>query len=106
MRLIKITLHLERNESQSPLDSVLPDARVPLPVPGTLIVVGTFMGPTSFAPTMTFLELTLPDEPCSPALAHWFHEKVKDRVSRILVNGVSTEANPHAIELALNAGAA
>ncbi len=106
MRLIKIRLHLEPNESRSPIESVLPDASVPLPVNGTLIVVGAFMGPTSFDPTSAFLELTLPDEPCPRALAQWLHEKVKDKVSRILVNGVITDPNPDAIELAFNVGAA
>jgi len=40
------------------------------------------------------------------ALAQWLHEKVKDKVSRILVNGVITDPNPDAIELAFNVGAA
>ena len=106
MRLIKITLHLERNEWRSPIESVLPDASVQLPLNATLIVVGTFMGPTCFDPTSTFLELTLPDEPCPRALAQWLYEKVHDKVSRILVNGVATDPNPDAIERAFNAGAA
>jgi hypothetical protein len=106
MRLIKIALHLERNEWRSPIESVLPDASVSLPFNATLVVVGTFMGPTCFDPTSTFLELTLPDEPCPRALAQWLHEKVKGKVRKILVNGVTTDPYPDAIERALNAGAA
>ena len=106
MRLINIALQLAGNEWQGPIESVLPDASVPLPFNATLIVVGTFMGPTCFDPTSTLLELTLPDEPCPRALAQWLHEKVKDKVSKILVNGVTTDLNPDAIERALNVGAA